>query len=169
MIPPQTTTLPPDVTLETLDESNFHLIKDYDKQFYSVDRSQLLKRSLVHSPVRATKIAIRDRKCIGYGCMRRTDGECHMICPLLADDETIADMILRELIIEHEIKGQWLDIFVPKANMDNTLKLVAKYGVDSPRDIETVMCTEPEEGKLINARVPWNKIYGLLFNNLTMI
>ena len=45
--------------------------------------------------------------------MRRDDERCYVICPLMADDATVANALLRELIVDYSLEGETLEICVP--------------------------------------------------------
>lgn len=152
--------------IEPLDESNFELLAQYDKDIYPIDRSKLLRKFLNNPPLRTTKLAILNGKCRGYLCVRKTGDKYITICPLLADTRDIADILLAETIREQNIQGQFIDIFIPQANFEQTRDVVNKYGISELGAIETVMCTDPEAANEMT--IPWQKVYGQLFNTITM-
>ena len=57
------------------------------------------------------------------------------------------------------------EIYVPGHNLDATKTLLNRYGIAVPEKpvVMTAMCTRPEVAGSMN--VPWQKIYGVFFNN----
>ena len=127
----------------------------------------MLEIFLNHPPQRETQLAIRDGKCVGYICIRQTLQDTH-ISPLVADDVTIAEFLLRTAIKTHELQGKRIAIYVPDENIGVTKTLLSRCGMTSPEKpvVETAMCTKPVVARSIN--FPWRKIYGLLMNNWTI-
>ena len=158
---------PDNITSESVTASNFQLLADYDRTIYPVDRSKMLEIFLNHPPMRETLLAIRNGKCVGYICIRQTTDDV-MICPLVADDVTIAEFLLRTAIQMQELQGKRVEIYVPGDNLNTTKTLLNRYGITVPERpiVETVMCTKPEMACRMNA--PWQKIYGVFFNNWVM-
>ena len=168
-IPKNSLKLPEGLKIEIVNEDNFELIKIYDKQFHSIDRSDLLRIAFIKPPFRRSKIAIRDGKCVGYGCIRYSDGSWNNICPLVGENASIAEMILQELISDFKLEGQQLDIYIPAENSNQAVPLLGKYGIDKPQEVLPMMSTDVEKGNAICEKIPWNKLFGHLVDYVTMI
>ena len=145
------------------------MIKTYDKQFHCIDPSELLRMALIKPPLRRSKIAIRDGKCIGYGCIRYSDGSWNNICPLVADDASIAEKLLHNLIADFKLEGQQLDIFIPAENNDQAVPLLEKYGIDKSQEVLPMMTNDVGKGKALCNTIPWDKLFGLLVDYGTII
>ena len=153
-------------TCEVLTDSNFQLLADYDATIYPVDRSKMLQVFLNHPSVRETLIAVAtDGKCVGYICIRKTGDEFAMICPLVADNDAIADLLLRQAVERKRLAGKTAEVYIPDVNSAAARQLFATYGITKQSTVETVMCTKPDEARRIT--VPWRKTYGVFFNNWT--
>ena len=159
-----THTLP--YTCDILTDENFTLLADYDKAIYPIDRSKMLKVFLNHPPVRQTFIAVSkdNKKCVGYVGIRKTNFDRLMLCPFVADDVAIADLLLMTVV--QKLAGKKIEVYLPDVNCANGRALFAKYGVNEPGAVETRMCTQPEEARDIT--MPWSKIYGVFFSNWTV-
>ena len=125
--------------------------------------------AIIKPPFRQSKIAMRDGKCIGYGCIRYSDGTCNKMCPLVAEDAYIAEIILWELITEFKLEGQLLGICIPAENRYQAVPLLETYGIDTLQEVIPMMSTDVEKGKAICDRIPWDKLFGLLFAYGTII
>ena len=160
--------MPRDIKIETIHEGNFSLVKTYDQQYYSVDRSDILRMALIKPPFRRAKIAISHGKCIGYGCVRYSDETWNNICPLIADDPSVADILLRHMINDFQLENQALDIYIPEENLDQAVPLLRKYGINKQQEVLPMMTNDIEQGKAICHDVPWKNMYGVLFNYGTL-
>ena len=103
------------------------------------------------------------KKCVGYIGMRKMDSDRFMLCPFVADNVVIADLLL--MTAAQKLKGKTVEVYLPDVNSDGRA-LFAEYGLTEPGPVETRMCTKPDAANHI--RVPWWKIYGVFFSNWTM-
>ena len=127
----------------------------------------MLEMFLNHPPIRKTQLAIRDGKCVGYICVRqKADGT--QLCPLVADDVTIAELLLRTTILMFGLHGKFIYMYVPDQNFDVTKLLLRRYGMTLPDKLvgATMMCTKPEVANRM--KIPWQKIFCAFLNNWTM-
>ena len=151
-------------TCDILTDDNFALLAEYDKAIYPTDRSQMLRVFLNHPPVRQTFMAVsEDKKCVGYIGLRKMDTDRFMLCPFVADNVVIADLLL--MTVAQKLKGKTVEVYMPDINSD-ARALFAEYGLTEPGPVETRMCTKPDAANHIT--VPWWKIYGVFFSNWTM-
>ena len=168
-IPANILKLPKGTTIETVNENNFELIKAYDQQFQSINRSDVLRMTLLKPPIRRSMIAIRNGKCMGYIGIRHSDCSWNRICPLIADDISIAENLLHDVIADFKLEGHQLHIFIPGENKKQAVPLLENYGIDTFQNVITMMATDIEKGKVLLDAIPWRKLFGLLYGYGTII
>ena len=89
------------------------------------------------------------------------------ICPLVADSDAIAYLLLRQAVARKRLAGKAVEVYIPDVNSAAARQLFAKYGMTKQSTVETVLCTKADEARRIT--VPWRKMYGVFFNNWTFL
>ncbi|KFM59845.1 hypothetical protein X975_04358, partial [Stegodyphus mimosarum] len=89
-------------------ESDLPLIYEFDFNLVGYKRDLVIKLTSQEQDTK-TVVAIKDGECIGYGTIRKTCQGIGYVGPLYANDSSIAEVILRRLIVSApEVKGLFI-------------------------------------------------------------
>ncbi|CAG2106228.1 unnamed protein product [Medioppia subpectinata] len=119
--------------VEELNKENKHLLAkiiEYDSKVHKEKREKLLTSSLT-KPDYTTFVAIDDMSghLVGFGCIRLHNGGKGMIGPLYADNDTIAEVLVYNLInscIAAQTKGL---LFMTISSSSGGLKIAQKLQI----------------------------------------
>ncbi|XP_035205595.1 uncharacterized protein LOC118180634 isoform X2 [Stegodyphus dumicola] len=89
-------------------ESDLSLIYEFDFNLVGYKRDLVIKLTSQEQDTK-TVVAIKDGECIGYGTIRKTCQGIGYVGPLYANDYSVAEVILRRLIVSApEMKGLFI-------------------------------------------------------------
>lgn len=96
-------------------------VVDYDNRMHSYDRSRIVRATLGEMHC-ITRVALCGNTVLGYGCIKPNLQSSWIVCPLYADTEYVAKLILFDLVIDHTFVSQ----FNPPSSLESMATIVLK-------------------------------------------
>ncbi|XP_054706277.1 uncharacterized protein LOC129216146 [Uloborus diversus] len=96
--------VPPGIEIEPYTKSHLPLMLDYDRNLIGYGRELAVKLTCEEKDS-YTFVALKDGACVGYGVIKMSCQGAGHVGPLYADDPSIAEAMLTELV--HAFRAQW--------------------------------------------------------------
>ncbi|XP_015922556.3 holothin acyltransferase-like [Parasteatoda tepidariorum] len=127
--------LPPGVALRPYQDDHLDLVSAYDYNLMGYDRRHLLELSSREENSQ-TFVALNGRECVGFGSVKLSCMGAARIGPLYADDATIAEALLKNLLKSFP-RGRGI-MMVTLSNNSKANNLMTKLSVPTTQELVQV-------------------------------
>lgn len=138
-----------DKHISAIEEKDFEVIINYDKQCFGFPRPQFLIPWLKQSSVKTFKYSYKE-KLMGFAVIRKVN-KGYKVCPLFADNVEIAEELYKACL--NSVTGEPLYIDIPMINRD-AVALIKKYNTTYIFECARMYYGNPPELEI-------NKVYGI--------